>query len=85
MIRRLALLLLIPALTTAPALAEKAVTGATVPRPSGAPPTGEARKEAAMKASNQAEMLKAQKASAARDKAWDTRTRASMSSICKGC
>ncbi len=38
-----------------------------------------------MKASNEAEMLKAQKASAARDKAWDARTRSSMSSICKGC
>ncbi|GJD43621.1 hypothetical protein AFCDBAGC_1473 [Methylobacterium cerastii] len=85
MIRRLAFFLLIPALATAPAFAEKAATGATVPRPAGAQPTSEARKESAMKAANQAEMLKAQKASAARDKAWDTRTRASMSSICKGC
>lgn len=85
MIRRLAFLLLIPALATAPALAEKAATGATVPRPSGAPPASEASKASAMKAANEAEMVKAQKAAAARDKAWDARTRNSMSSICKGC
>ena len=85
MIRRLAFLLLVPALATAPAFAEKAATGATVPRPAGAPPAGDARKDSTMKAANQAEMLKAQKASAARDKAWDARTRNSMTSICKGC
>ncbi|TXM94307.1 hypothetical protein [Methylobacterium sp. WL116] len=53
--------------------------------PSGAPPASEASKASAMKAANEAEMIKAQKASAARDKAWDARTRNSMSSICKGC
>ncbi len=87
MIRRLAILLLIPALSAYPALAEKAATGATVPRPAAAPSSTapDASKASAMKAANQAEMVKAQKAAAARDKAWDARTRNSMSSICKGC
>lgn len=75
----LALLSLLPAV---PALAEKAATGATVPKAGAAPAAGRPADRAGI---NQAEMIKAQKASAARDKAWDARTRNSMSSICKGC
>ena len=30
-------------------------------------------------------MIKAQRASAARDKAWDAKMRTTMGSICKGC
>lgn len=30
-------------------------------------------------------MAKAQRAAAARDKAWDTKMRTTMGSICKGC
>lgn len=74
-------------LLTLPALAEttfdatarpqRAVTSTGVTKPpAAAKPT---------KAATDAQMLKAQKASAARDKAWDARTRASMGSICKGC
>lgn len=90
--RRLAAFLLVPVLAATPASAQKAATGATVPKPSGIPPAtaaspakASAMKASAMKASNEAEMLKAQKAAAARDKAWDVRTRNSMTSICKGC
>ena len=38
-----------------------------------------------VKAATEAQMLKAQKAAAARDKAWDTKMRTTMGSICKGC
>lgn len=92
MIPRLAALALVSLLSAAPALAEKAATGATVPKTggigAGGGPAATApvpTKAATMKARNEAEMLKAQKASAARDKAWDARTRNSMTSICKGC
>ncbi|GJD94564.1 hypothetical protein [Methylobacterium iners] len=37
------------------------------------------------KASTEADMLKAQRAAAARDKAWDNKMRTTMGSICKGC
>lgn len=92
MIPRLAALALVSVLFAAPALAEKAATGATVPKTGSVKAVGvpaakapAPTKAAAMKATNEAEMLKAQKASAARDKAWDARTRNSMTSICKGC
>ena len=37
------------------------------------------------KANTEEQMFKAQRASAARDKAWDARMRTTMGSICKGC
>lgn len=37
------------------------------------------------RASTEADMLKAQRASAARDKAWDSKMRTTMGSICQGC
>ena len=40
---------------------------------------------APMKPINEAEMQKAQKAAAARDKAWDARMRTTLGSICRGC
>ena len=40
---------------------------------------------APMKSANEAEMLKAQKAAAARDKAWDAKMRTTLGSICRGC
>ena len=83
--RVLAALALLPALSVPPAFAEKAATGATVPKSGAAPAAGKPARASAMKPINEAEMLKAQKAAAERDKAWDTRTRNSMSSICKGC
>ncbi|GJD58103.1 hypothetical protein [Methylobacterium dankookense] len=47
------------------------------------PPGGGAA--APMKPVNEAEMLKAQKAAAARDKAWDAKMRTTLGSICRGC
>lgn len=37
------------------------------------------------KANTEEQMVKAQRASAARDKAWDSKMRTTMGSICKGC
>lgn len=37
------------------------------------------------RASSEADMLKSQRAAAARDKAWDSKMRTTMGSICKGC
>lgn len=37
------------------------------------------------KANTEEQMIKAQRASAARDKAWDAKMRTTMGSICKGC
>ncbi|MFD0934852.1 hypothetical protein ACFQ12_06595, partial [Methylobacterium trifolii] len=53
-----------------------AATGQTKPPGSGGAP---------MKAANEAAMLKAQKASQARDKAWDSKMHDTMGSICRGC
>ena len=50
-------------------------TGQTRPPGAGAP----------MKSVNEAEMLKAQRAAAARDKAWDAKMRTTLGSICRGC
>lgn len=58
-------------------------TGATKP-PSGAE-RGSTPGAPFSKASTEAQMLKAQRASAARDKAWDAKMRTTMGSICKGC
>ncbi|GJD74633.1 hypothetical protein [Methylobacterium goesingense] len=55
-------------------------TGVTKP-PSG----GGAAKAPYTRASTEADMAKAQRAAAARDKAWDTKMRTTMGSICKGC
>lgn len=37
------------------------------------------------RANTEEQMMKAQRASAARDKAWDAKMRTTMGSICKGC
>lgn len=47
------------------------------------PPGGGAG--APMKPINEAAMVKAQKAAEARDKAWDSRMRSTLGSICRGC
>ncbi|KQP89348.1 MULTISPECIES: hypothetical protein [unclassified Methylobacterium] len=77
-------------LGAAPVLAQPA-PGAPVPRnitASGVtkPPSGGDRGGAPYtRASTEADMVKAQRASAARDKAWDNKMRTTMGSICKGC
>ncbi|AWN38426.1 hypothetical protein [Methylobacterium radiodurans] len=40
---------------------------------------------APMKPTNEAAMIKAQKAAEARNKAWDTKMRSTLGSICRGC
>ena len=78
-------------LLAAPALAQTTATTDPAGRPQRSvtstgvtkPPSG--TRATPVKAATEAQMLKAQKAAAARDKAWDARTRASMGSICKGC
>lgn len=45
------------------------------------PPSG----ASALKPETQAAMLKAQQASQARDKAWDSKMRSALGSICRGC
>ncbi|WP_430912541.1 hypothetical protein [Methylobacterium sp. sgz302541] len=77
-------LLALPALAqtapeAAPAHPQRNVTATGVTKP----PAGPGKP--APKTATEAQMAKAQKAAAARDKAWDVRTRASMGSICKGC
>ncbi len=57
-----------------------APTGVTKP-----PGRADAGKAPYTRASTEADMAKAQRASAARDKAWDTKMRTTMGSICKGC
>lgn len=53
-------------------------TGRTMP-----PATGNAG--ASLKPGTEAEMLKAQRAAAERDKAWDAKMRRTLGSICTGC
>lgn len=80
-------------LGAAPVLAQPApgTPGAPVPRnitSTGVtkPPAGGDRGKAPFsRASTEADMAKAQRAAAARDKAWDTKMRTTMGSICKGC
>ncbi|MCJ2072865.1 hypothetical protein MKK75_29415 [Methylobacterium sp. J-030] len=54
-------------------------TGQTKPPVAGAPAAGTPRPV------NEAEMIKAQKAAEARSKAWDSKMRNTMGSICHGC
>ena len=54
-------------------------TGQTKPPGAGTPATGMPRPV------NEAEMIKAQKAAEARSKAWDSKMRNTMGSICHGC
>lgn len=79
----------------APVLAQPSpgTPGAPVPRSITAtgvtkPPSGagaDRGKAPYSRASTEADMAKAQRAAAARDKAWDTKMRTTMGSICKGC
>ncbi|MET0369153.1 MAG: hypothetical protein ABW058_13390 [Methylobacterium sp.] len=55
-------------------------TGRTMPKPRNAPAEAAAKPTA-----SEAQMLKAQKASEDRSKAWDTKMHRTMSSICHGC
>jgi hypothetical protein len=55
--------------------------GRTMPSPRGNAQAGTAQS----KASNEAEMLKAQKATEARSKAWDSKMHKTMGTICNGC
>lgn len=64
----------------AQAQAARAVTTTGQTKPPGSPVGG-----APMKAASEAEMLKAQKAAAARDRAWDAKMRSTLGSICRGC
>lgn len=81
-------------LGAAPALAQPApgTPGAPVPRnvtSTGVtkPPGGAGDRGGApyARASTEADMAKAQREAAARDKAWDSKMRTTMGSICKGC
>lgn len=54
-------------------------TGQTKPPGAGTPPAAIPRPV------NEAEMIKAQKAAEARSKAWDSKMRNTMGSICHGC
>ncbi|MCJ2035629.1 hypothetical protein [Methylobacterium sp. J-068] len=80
-------------LGTAPVLAQPSpgTPGAPVPRSITAtgvtkPPGGGDRGKAPYtRASTEVDMAKAQRAAAARDKAWDNKMRTTMGSICKGC
>ncbi|KAB1073377.1 hypothetical protein [Methylobacterium planeticum] len=80
----------------ATALVSTLLTGAALaqePGRSGAPPrnitsTGVTKPPGGgspMAPAAQAEMAKAQKAATNRDKAWDSKMRTTMGSICKGC
>ena len=86
---RLAALLLLTLAAAGPVMAEPSprrnvtATGATKPP---AASTRVATQNAPFsKPGTEAAMIKAQKASAARDKAWDARMRTTMGSICQGC
>ncbi|MCE4223623.1 hypothetical protein HCU64_07665 [Methylobacterium sp. C25] len=57
-------------------------TGRVMPPASGRSPGGDRRPN---ESSVAADMQKAQKASAAREKAWDSKMRRTMGSICSGC
>ncbi|SDA11207.1 hypothetical protein SAMN02799622_00550 [Methylobacterium sp. UNC378MF] len=88
-------------LGAAPALAQSPAPGAgpgpaagpTGPIVGGrrVPPTGQTKPPGGAAATgmpqpvNQAEMIKAQKAAEARSKAWDSKMRHTMGSICHGC
>jgi hypothetical protein len=85
-------------LGAAPALAQSPVPApnpAASPAPSGpivggrrVAPTGQTKPSDATgmpRPVNEAEMIKAQKAAAARSKAWDAKMRNTMGSICHGC
>lgn len=48
-------------------------------------PPGGGAVGAPMKPINEAAMIKAQKAAEARNKAWDTKMRSTLGSICRGC
>ena len=95
MSRIIALASLALLLGAAPALAQPApgTPGAPVPRnitSTGVtkPPGGGGGDKGSApysRASTEADMAKAQRAAAARDKAWDSKMRTTMGSICKGC
>ncbi|MGU3540720.1 hypothetical protein [Methylobacterium sp. A54F] len=72
-----------PAHAQAPAAAPGApkATRATTATGTTKPPSG----GAPMRPEAEAAMQKAQKAAAARDKAWDARMRTTLGSICRGC
>ncbi|WP_245516588.1 hypothetical protein [Methylobacterium segetis] len=48
-------------------------------------PPGAAGASASLSPAIRGEMAKAEKAAAARDRAWDTKMRTTMGSICRGC
>ncbi|SFG36570.1 hypothetical protein [Methylobacterium gossipiicola] len=86
MVRLLAAALAVPLLATVPAVAQtpgaagsRNITSTGVTKPpgrTGAPFT---------RSTTEADMAKAQRAAAIRDKAWDSKMRTTMGSICKGC
>ena len=93
MSRIAAVSLLALVLGAAPALAQPApgtpgapgprtITSTGVTKPPGG---GDKAKAPYSRASTEADMAKAQRAAAARDKAWDSKMRTTMGSICKGC
>lgn len=80
-------LLAAPVLAQQPggAAAPRSVTATGATKPPSASERAAVPKTPYSKASTEADMLKAQRASAARDKAWDVKMRTTMGSICKGC
>jgi hypothetical protein len=84
--RILAATALVTTLCAAPALAQG--PGRTVAPPRNITATGVTKPPVGgspMAPAAQAEMVKAQRAAADRDKAWDSKMRTTMGSICKGC
>jgi len=78
-----AVLALALALGTAPVLAQPGAGRSLTPTGQTKPPGAVAG--APMKPINEAAMIKAQKDAEARNKAWDSKMRSTLGSICRGC
>jgi hypothetical protein len=86
MFRFLAAALVLPLLTVAAvAQAPAAPGGRTVTATGVTKPPGRAGNAPFSRSTTEADMAKAQRAAATRDKAWDSKMRTTMGSICKGC
>ncbi|MBX9934283.1 MAG: hypothetical protein K2Y56_22665 [Methylobacterium sp.] len=84
---RLAAFLILTLLAAGPVVAQPSPARNTTATGATKPPGNTERVANApfSKPGTEAAMIKAQKASAARDKAWDAKMRTTMGSICQGC
>lgn len=69
----------------APIGAPRSTTSTGTTKPPGAAERTTTRGAPFSKANTETQMMEAQRVSAARDKAWDSKMRTTMGSICKGC